>query len=172
MNAIPVTILAIEQAITQRLKARITTLTVASFPDDPEQWEMRDRRGYCLIAWRGDSFGDIKSVDLVYQERRLEFDIHILMRKLRGHEGAYLTVEAVRLALTGFEIPGCTKLAPVRTKFLGTRRREGVWTYALTFATTAPAFEAPEVEILPLLTRIALLDEDGNADGVVPASYL
>ena len=44
--------------------------------------------------------------------------------------GAYAIIEAIRTALTGYLIPGCRKMYPLREKFVKRDKQGGVWIYA------------------------------------------
>lgn len=157
MTLAPLDILTIEASIVERLRATVTGVEVASFPDRPEGWRQTHRVGSILVAYRGAGYGQHRDTGFVIQDRRCEFDIHVVARDLGRHQGAYAFLEAVRVALTGWRVPGCSKMAPTRERFIG--RNDGVWTYAITFAVVAPALEMTDDEAAPLLTRLVLADD-------------
>lgn len=150
----------IETAIVGRLAGRLTGVKVEAFPDKPDTYTMHHPKGVVLVAFGRATYSAPKTIDLVVQERRIEWDITLLMRNLRDHAGAYAVLDAVRLVLTGWRTNGCGKLMPVREQFLD--QKQGVWTYMLTMAHTIPAVECAEGENLPLLKRINTVDDYGT----------
>ncbi|MFN8682779.1 Gp37 family protein [Paracoccus sp. P2] len=150
----------IEKAIVERLAGRLTGVKVEAFPDKPDTYTMHHPKGVVLVAFGRATYSAPKTIDLVVQERRIEWDITLLMRNLRDHAGAYDVLDAVRLVLTGWRTSGAGKLMPVREEFLD--QKQGVWTYVLTMAHTIPAVECAEEEDLPLLKRVNTTDDYGT----------
>lgn len=116
-------------------------------------------KGAILVVYAGSSFSEPKSTDIIYQERRIEFDINLVMRHLREHEGAYAYLDTVRLALTGFKINGTGKFYPLKEEFIS--EEMGIWQYRITFSTTMPAIEIDEHEKPQLLIKITTVDDYG-----------
>lgn len=151
------TILEIEQAIVQRLKSKIKDLEIIGFPEKPSEYKLLHRKGAILVVYAGSTFSEPKSTDNIYQERKVEYDINLVMRHLRTHEGAYAYLDAVRLLLTGFRVNGTGKFYPVREQFLS--EEAGIWQYRLTISASMPAVEAEEDEKPLLLKKITTIDE-------------
>jgi Gp37 protein len=133
------------------------------------------------VQYQGAEYGPRLDSAAIVQERKLEFEITLVMRDLGwsvGGEpggtspGAYAMIEAVRAALTGFIVPGCRKMFPVKERFVERDRQGGVWTYAIAFALTTVAIEAPAPGLgnFPPLTRVLALDEAGETTIVVAAA--
>lgn len=150
----------IEAAIVGRLAAQLTGVRVEAFPDKPDTYNMHHPKGVVLVAFGRSTYSPPRAIDLVVQERRIEWDITLLMRNLRDHAGAYDVLDAIRLVLTGWRTSGCGKLMPVREQFLD--QRQGVWTYVLTLAHSVTTVECAEEEDLPLLKRINTADDFGE----------
>lgn len=150
------TIAEIEQAIIERLRAKITDLEITGFPEKPAEYKLMHRKGALLVVFAGATYSEPKT-DIIYQERKLEFDINIVMRHLRTHEGAYAYLDAARIALTGFKVNGTGKFYPVREQFLS--EEGGIWQYRITFACSMPAVEASEDEQAVLLRTITTIDD-------------
>jgi hypothetical protein len=89
-----------------------------------------------------------------------------------GNPGAYAMIEAVRMALTGFQVPGCDKAYPLRERFIRRDKQGGVWIYAISFALLTAAVEASLADNYPLLT-VATAQEQGGITtvSVAPAQY-
>lgn len=143
----PKTIMALEQGILERLRDLIDKVAIEPFPDDPKNYKLRHQRGVLLVGYRGADFGAELDVELVDQERTLAFDVVVLARGLGSHSdsGAYRHIEATRVALAGYVVPGFDPLVPRRERFLG--HTDGVWSYAITFTARMIAVEIDDAEL-------------------------
>ena len=171
-------IATIEDAILNRLSSQIDSIEIAHYPDRPETWRLTHRVGAALVMYKGAQYGDLLDTAAIIQERKLEFEIAIMMRDLGWavggdlsgpSPGAYAIIEAVRIALTGYRIPGCRQMYPVREKFVKRDKQGGVWTYASTFALSTVAVEASRTDGFPLFTRGIALEEGGQTSITVGA---
>jgi hypothetical protein len=181
--ATPLDIATVENAILAQLRGQITAIEIGHYPDRPESWRLTHRIGAALVQYKGAEYGPKLDSAAIVQERKFEFEITLIMRDLGwsvGGEpggtspGAYAMIEAVRAALTGFIVPGCRKMYPVKERFVERDRQGGVWTYALAFALTTLAIEAPPSGLgtFPPLIKGIALEEAGETTIVVPpASY-
>ena len=129
--------------------------------------------------YKGAQYGDLLDTASIIQERKLEFEIAIMMRDLGWavggdpsgpSPGAYAIIEAVRTALTGYRIPGCRQMYPVREKFLKRDKPGGVWTYASTFALSTVSVEASHADGFPLFVKGVALEEGGITSVTVGAA--
>lgn len=134
-NGIP----QLDKAICDRLKVRIPGLAVESFPDNPETFRLMHAAGALLVQYVGGDYEEDDDLSHVGQARELRFNVHVLARSLAGHQGAYVHLEAVRLALGGYRVPAFKKLRLQRERFVS--RKEGVWIYATTVRTRTLAVE-------------------------------
>ncbi len=177
----PLDIATIENAIIVQLKSQVSAIEIAHYPDRPESWRLTHRIGAALVQYKGAEYGPRLDSAAVVQERKLQFEVTLVMRDLGwsvGGEaggtspGAYAMIEAVRAALTGFIVPGCRKMYPVKERFVERDRQGGVWTYALAFALTTLAIEAPPPALgnFPPFVKGIALDEAGETTAVVAAA--
>jgi hypothetical protein len=150
-------IASIEAAIVAQLQGSLTAalgpqmIEVTHFPDKPEAYEMRHRIGVAMVIYMGGEYGEILDIGHVAQERTMEFEVGVRIRDLGWafggpasgtSPGAYQVLEQIRLALTGFQPNrGCTKLKPLRERFVDRDKQGGVWVYAMRFATRSVAVE-------------------------------
>ncbi len=170
----PLDIGTIEAALVNQLSTQITEIEVAHFPDTPEAYRMTHRIGAALVRYEGGEYGKLIDTAAIVQERTLKFEITVMMRDLGWNvggppggatPGAYAMMEAVRIALTGFQVPGCDKAYPLRERFVKRDKQGGVWIYAISFALRTAAVEASALDNYPLLT-IATAEEQGGITAV------
>ena len=79
----PLDIATIENAILAQLRSQIATIEIAHYPDRPESWRLTHRIGAALVQYKGASYGPQLATAAIIQERRLEFDVTLMMRDLR-----------------------------------------------------------------------------------------
>jgi len=174
-------IATIEDAIVSQLRSQISSIEITHYPDSPETWRMTHRVGAALVMYKGAQYGELLDTAAVIQERRLEFEIAVMMRDLGWavggdasgpSPGAYAIIESIRAALTGYQIAGCRKMYPVREKFLKRDKQGGVWTYASTFALSTMAVEGVPPNNFPLFIKgIALEEGEETSISVGAAAY-
>lgn len=151
------TIANIEKAIIERLKTKIKGLEIIGFPERPAEYRLIHPKGAILVSYAGATYSEPQSVNAIVQERKMEFDVTVVMRHLRTHEGAYQYLEDVRRALSGYRISGCSKMYPLRERFLS--EENGIWQYNITFAIIVPAVEKSEEEAEIPLRKITTIDD-------------
>jgi hypothetical protein len=168
----PLDIATIEAAIVFQLKGAIGNLVeVTHFPDKPEAYEMRHRVGVAMVIYMGGDYGELRDIGNVVQERTMEFAVGVRIRDLGWafggppsgtSPGAYQVLEGIRLALTGFQPnTGCTKMRPLRERFIDRDRHGGVWMYEMVFATRTVAVENYQAASFPLFTHGTAVEEGG-----------
>jgi hypothetical protein len=164
-------IATIEDAIVTQLRSQISSIEIAHYPDRPESWRLTHRVGAALVIYKGAQYGELLDTAAVIQERKLEFEISVMMRDLGWavggdtsgpSPGAYAIIEGIRAALTGYEVPGCRKMYPVREKFVKRDKQGGVWTYSSTFALSTVAVEVSAPDNFPLFIKGIALEERGQ----------
>lgn len=167
----PLDIATLESAIAAQLRAQVTAIEIAQFPDKPAAYRLTHRIGAALVAWRGATYGALIDTAAVVQARRLEFEIILLVRDLGWsfgadpsgpNPGAYALLEAIRAALTGLQLPGCRKLFPLREQFLGRDPQGAVWTWSALYALETMALEASTQDNFPLFIKGIALEEGGQ----------
>src|SRR5271170_980711 len=172
-------IATIENAIVSRLNSQISSIEIAHYRDRPESWRLTHRVGAALVMFKGAQYGELLDTSAIIQERKLEFEIEVMMRDLGWavggdpsgtSPGAYSIIESIRTALTGFLIAGCRKMYPVREKFVKRDKQGGVWTYSSTFALSTVAVESSQPDDFPLFSKGIALEEGGLTSITVGAS--
>ncbi len=172
-------IATIEEAIVNQLRSQINSIEIAHYPDRPETWRLTHRVGAALVMYQGAHYGELLDTAAIIQERKLEFEITVMMRDLGWavggdpsgpSPGAYAIIEGIRTALTGYRIPGCRQMYPVREKFVKRDKQGGVWTYASTFALSTVAVEVSQPDGFPLFIKGIALEEGGQTSITVGAA--
>lgn len=172
-------IATIEDAIVSQLQSQINTIEIAHYPDRPETWRLTHRVGAALVMYKGAQYGELLDTSAIIQERKLEFEISVMMRDLGWavggdasgpSPGAYAIIEGIRTALTGYEVPGCRKMYPVREKFVKRDKQGGVWTYSSIFALSTVAVEASQPDDFPLFIKGIALEEGGQTSVTLGAA--
>lgn len=129
----------IEASIIEKLKEKITELEVIGFPEKPSEYKLLHYKGAILVHYQGGNYSESKSLGYIFQDKKLEFSITVVMRHLRNHDGAYEYLDKVREILTGFIPENCTKMYPVKEEFIS--ENNGIWQYLINFVTTTPTLE-------------------------------
>jgi hypothetical protein len=167
----PLDIATIESAIAAQLRAQVSAIEIAQFPDKPAAYRLTHRIGAALVAWRGATYGTLIDTAAIVQARRLEFEITLLVRDLGWsfggdpsgpNPGAYALLEAIRAALTGWRVPGCRKMFPIREQFVGRDPQGGVWTWSAHYALETMALEASTQDNFPPFIRGTALEDGGQ----------
>jgi hypothetical protein len=177
----PIDIGTIELALVAKLASQMTNVEVAHFPDEPHAYRLTHRIGAALVRYQGADYGPLHDTATIVQERILKFGVSLLVRDVGwsfGGEpdgtspGGYTLMESARGALTGFRVPGFSKVYPLREKFLGRDKQGGVWIYEITFAIKTLAVEPSSVNNYPLFVLGVAQEEGGiTTTTVASASY-
>lgn len=175
----PIDIASIETAIVARLQAMVTSIEIAHFPDNPKSYRLTHRIGAALVVYRGSDYGQVEDTAAIIQERKMEFDVTVLVRDLgwsvggtpgATSPGAYAILEAIRAALTGYQVPGARKIFMVREKFVERDAEGGVWIYLLTIALTTMAIEPSTTANFPLFIKGVALETGGESTITIGAT--
>jgi hypothetical protein len=177
----PLDIATIESAIAAQLSMQLSAIEVVQFPDRPLSYRLTHRIGAALVTWRGATYGALNDTAAITQVRRLEFEIALIVRDLGWSfgadpsgpsPGAYSLLEAIRSTLTGFRVPGCSKMYPLREQFLGRDQQGGAWMWSATYALDTMAMEVSTVDNFPSFIKGVALEESAQTDTeALAASY-
>jgi hypothetical protein len=172
----------IELALVARLAAQIDTVEVVHFPDAPRAYRLTHRIGAALVRYEGADYGPLHDTAAIVQERTLRFEVAVLVRDLGwsyGGEadgtspGGYALLECVRAALTGFRVPGFSKVYPLHERFLERDKQGGVWIFTISFALKTMAVEPSSTENYPLFVLGVAQEEGGlTTSTAAPASFV
>lgn len=177
--ATPLDIATLESAIAAQLRTQLNSIEVVQFPDKAAAYRLTHRIGAALVAWRGATYGSLDDTAAIVQVRRLEFEIALIVRDLGwsfGAEpsgpnpGAYALLETIRAALTGFRVPGCRKMYPLREQFLGRDQQGGAWMWSATYALDTMALETSTLDSFPAFIKGTALEEGAQTTMVTAAA--
>jgi hypothetical protein len=170
----------VEVAILRQLAQNIDSAAaeIAPFPQDWEQYSLKHQNGAVLLHWMGSEYQRQMPTDIVAQWRCMRWAMVCLSRNLGwsfGGEGdqfssAYGLIELVRVALTGFQIPGFKQAYPVHEIFLGQKGAQ--WAYEIVFMFETYAIETPQTTSYPVFATGTFLDQSGMTNmAAAPAPY-
>jgi hypothetical protein len=158
-----------ETGIIERLQEKIPKVAVEGFADisherqlDRIKTEFAATRSMptLLVVYRGSEFGKPEPTDVVVQDETVMFEILVVGKNLRKHGDMYNWLNAVRLSLIGYRMPGCKKMYAVDAGLV--QEEDGTWYYRITFAFHAPVVELDDEETEILLKRIMTEDNLGE----------
>lgn len=137
---------ALETAIIERLKPAFPTALVDAFPDKFDGYEKlpTNRGAAILVAYRGSDYGEPRPMGMVVQEQRPQFEVTVVAKSLRGHQGALALLDGVRRRLTGHRPAGAEPMRPLDEQYVPSP--PGHWVYAMIWATSFPHVEELEAE--------------------------
>lgn len=129
---------AIENAIIERLKDRVPELEVKPYPGlsqtpyDPAIYQLLHPIGALLVRFSGESLAEPKASGAVSQIGTVEFEIVVVARNLRTHQGVYAFLGQIKSALTGKFNATLPRFYLVGVRFLSVTA--GIWQYSVTCA--------------------------------------
>lgn len=132
-----------ESAILDRAEILVSPfgLKVEPFPEDPDSYVLTHPKGAVLAVYKGSSYGPSIATDVMVQERAMHYELVILIKNLRKHQGAYAVIDALRAGFAGWLAPEATKNARIlRDEFRG--RDATAWQWAL--GVEIPAISLPD----------------------------
>lgn len=146
----------IEADLVNKIKAALPNLTVEAYPSKPETYRHLSSNGTVLVVYQRSTLSDCEvSGGMIAQVRTLRFDLTVLVRDLRSHQGAYPVLDALYLALLGYAPVHCDKLWIEQDNFVS--QFEGVWEYQLTLAMRSLAIEDIAASAAPLAKTFTYL---------------
>lgn len=122
-----------ELAVT-RLRALVPDLDVDHFPDVPDRYAWAKARTTLLVGYEGSAFSADESFAPRSATETVELGVTVLVRSLRGPQGAPAILARVRRALFGWRpASGGGALVPTRSQFVS--EDQGLWRFVLFFQT-------------------------------------
>lgn len=148
MNVLPVI-----DAVVARLKEKLPALAVEYFPEKPSAYRLNHPTGALLVSYVSSRFDRPDDTSAVIQPQTIQLCVTVIHRQLNGKRGAVDVLDTVRRVLGGFTPPGCRRRVWLeREVFIG--EVQGLWQYALWFATESLFIEDGDLPSGPLLTEV------------------
>jgi hypothetical protein len=119
------------------------------------------------VAYKSSDFGEIKSTHHITQPEKIQIEVIIQSRFLRGVTGIHKFTDIVKRRLVGFRPTDCTKMYLVKNGFSDYNNESALWSYSLLFETTYTIVEDGEFELGPLFTQA--LFEYNKENPAIPA---
>ncbi len=154
-------IIETEEALVNQLATGLGPLglKVEAFPDRPEDYVFSHPVGVALVRYHESPYAKPDRTDYVIQNRDLQFEITIMVRNLRKHQGLYPVLEATRAVLQGFRSPKSRAATyMVSERFL--EQKDGVWKYAVLVTVPTVAVQVATVGDLPGPPLVVTATED------------
>lgn len=144
----------IEQEIVVRLADLATAnIDVLQLPEVQAEYERPFQNARVTVAYKSSEFGDIKNANHIVQDEKLQFELIIVCRKLRGAAGLHSVTEMVKRSLLGFMPTDCSKMRLTKNGFTDFQAESALWAYSMIFETTYRLVEAGEFELGPQLQQ-------------------
>lgn len=122
-----------------RLKEQITDLAISEMPDSPSSYALKHPVGEILVQYIGSDFiapdlsgGNYQNAPLVDrpQRRRVNIQLTLVLRSLKGANGTTQRLDAVRDALKKLRPQHClTQVYFVAESFIS--EKQGIWQYGI-----------------------------------------
>lgn len=145
--------LPILNAFKARLNAAFPDWDVQLMPENIESYFLAHPNGGILISYAGSTFGEPRSTAEITQTRKVHIVLTVLSRDLHNDFGALQLLDDLRLEVSGFAPPNCSKCWLVEEQF--DEQQSGVWIYQLVLATqTMQIQQLPEDEAKPKFTHL------------------
>lgn len=122
----------VERDIVARLSMPSPGVEVAPFPDSPDLYRMLHQRGAILVAYRGLEATAPVRLHRIVQTARARWQVVVLARNLRHHDGAYQLLELVRQRLQGWSPQGAGPMWLLSEDYRS--YDDGTWQYEAAYA--------------------------------------
>ena len=136
----------IEQEVVSWLSPLTTGggVDVVQLPQLQAEFERPFLKGRITIAYKSSDFGDIKNSHHIVQDEKIQIEVIIQSRLLRGADGLHAMTEAVKRRLLGYSPTDCSKMYLAKNGFTDHNNESALWSYSMIFETTYRLVEDAE----------------------------
>ncbi|MBI4835923.1 MAG: hypothetical protein HY817_01550 [Candidatus Abawacabacteria bacterium] len=154
-------------SIVRQLQLEFPGFYIDDYVKSPKDFYLKHPKGALLVAFKGSTYSANQSTDLIVQERTFNFEIILSMKHLQTDANIQDQLDAVRLALTGFQpkdIEGnlitINKMIPSSDRFI--EEENGTWIYGISFSVKASNIEIDRTDYdsLVLLNQVTAKSDD------------
>jgi hypothetical protein len=141
----------IETDIVTRLSTLTPACEVIKLPEVQADYNTRPiNKPRITVAYKGSKFEEPHTTAQISQFEDVMIDVTLEWKKLRGTNGVYPLMEAIRKRLIGFEPTDCHRMFLKESGF--TELEQNMWSYSFTFVTRGMIVETdPEENDAPLV---------------------
>lgn len=163
----------LESQIENRLSImRQANITVQKMPElEGERNRPLPSQAGVTIIYAGSEYGLPNSTAQVRQEEKIFIQILIESTFLRGPQGVYSLLTAVKDLLIGFQPNFCNRIQVVKHHTIGgeeAQKINNMWAYNVIFQTTGIAVENYTEDLSVILKKITLTDVPGGEITIIP----
>ena len=161
----------IEQEIVTRLADLATAnIDVVALPEFQEDFKRPFQNARVTVAYKSSEFGEVKNAFHIVQDEKLQFELIIVCRKLRGASGLHSVTEMVKRKLLGFDPTDCSKMRLIKNGFTDYQTESALWAYSMIFETSYRLVEDGDFETGPQLQQ-ALFEFNEENPSVPPIPF-
>lgn len=133
-------------------------------PQTQDEYDRAFMQARVTVAYKSSEFGEPNSPYEISQEERLQIEVVVQSRTLRGVSGLHAVVESIKRRLVGFRPTDCSKLYIARNSFTEHNSDTGIWAYSIVFETRYLVVEDKVYNMEPPLQTITMdIQEMGQA---------
>ena len=156
----------IETALVDRVKEILAPFgfAIEPFPDNPDNHPMTHPKGVVMVINKGSTYNPPETTSRAIQQRTLSFELTVLVKNLRQHQGAYPVIDALAYGLAGWVAPGAIFGARLeRDSFVD--KSASVWTWVLQVG--IPVYLVPKPPSETLGANIAKITAKSDQETIV-----
>lgn len=154
----------IEQEIVNKLQPLVTAgIDVVPLPQVEAEFQRPFQHGRVTVVYKGSTFDNHLSTHHVVQDERLQFEIVVVCRRLRGDTGVHGIVEVIKRTLLGFAPTDCSKMRVIKNSYQEYQKEAALWGYSIIFETVYRLVEDAEYDTEQAITEITVDYSTGDS---------
>lgn len=154
----------IEQEIVNKLQPLVTAgIDVVPLPQVEAEFQRPFQNGRVTVVYKGSTFDDHLNTHHVVQDERLQFEIVVVCRRLRGETGVHGIVEVIKRTLLGFAPTDCSKMKVIKNSYQEYQKEAALWGYSIIFETVYRLVEDAEYDTEQAITEITVDYSTGDS---------
>lgn len=127
---------------------------VVKLPQVQDEFQRPMMAGRVTVAYKSSGFGDVRSTHHITQDEKIQIELIVQARMLRGDNGIHKMVEAIKRRLVGFSPTDCSKMYLVSNGFIEHNNETALWTYSAIFECKYTVVEDFEFNTEPALQGV------------------
>lgn len=145
----------IEAEVVAHLADTLTAIQVdvVPLPEFQAEFARPFLNGRVTVVYKGSEFGDHRDIGMVVQDEKIQIEVVIVCKKLRGASGIHGITELVKRKLLGFSPTDCNKMRLIKNGYHDYDKESALWSYSMIFETNYRLVEAAEYDTGPILQQ-------------------